>query len=108
VVDARVANSGQTCIAPKRVIVEKQVKARWWNGEKNGEKERRFYTVKAVLGIGRVDGLGMDLYIVPNMVLYLQVSFLNVQIINYGTMALYLQLPETAESVQWYYINHIH
>lgn len=27
VVDARVANSGQTCIAPKRVIVEKQVKA---------------------------------------------------------------------------------
>ena len=27
VVDARISNSGQTCIAPKRVIVEKAVKA---------------------------------------------------------------------------------
>ena len=53
--------------------------------------------MKAVLGIGRVDGLGMDLYVVPNMVLYLQVSFLNVQIINmklwyYGT------IPPTARN----------
>lgn len=31
VVDARVSNTGQTCIAPKRAIVEKSVKARsWW------------------------------------------------------------------------------
>ena len=28
VVDARVANTGQTCIAPKRCIVEKSVKVR--------------------------------------------------------------------------------
>ena len=33
VVDARVANAGQTCIAPKRCIVEKSVKVRMvWGG----------------------------------------------------------------------------
>lgn len=32
VVDARVANTGQTCIAPKRCIVEKSVKVRLFGG----------------------------------------------------------------------------
>ena len=33
VVDARVANTGQTCIAPKRCIVEKSVKVRVFGGQ---------------------------------------------------------------------------
>ena len=36
VVDARVANTGQTCIAPKRCIVEKSVKVRMCLGGGGG------------------------------------------------------------------------
>lgn len=36
VVDARVANTGQTCIAPKRCIVEKSVKVRMLFGGRGG------------------------------------------------------------------------